>query len=162
MLGEDWLEEGAEDELGTAGLWESEPEGEEELEGVVEREPVDGVDQGLEDGEEAEYDPVLGIGSVKFFPANEGWTYGQPLGIINLASGEEGIEGVVCWDNKRSEVGEESSAEVEEDEEEVESHNTEDRINLWDGGLPLEVVKDWVARELRRDRMLADTLYDVD
>lgn len=45
MLGEDRLEEGAEDELGAASLWESEPEGEEELEGVVEWEPVDSVDQ---------------------------------------------------------------------------------------------------------------------
>lgn len=71
MLGEDWLEEGAEDELGTAGLWESKPKGEEELEGVVEWEPVDGVDQGLEDGEEAENDPVLEIELVKLFPANE-------------------------------------------------------------------------------------------
>lgn len=30
-------------------LWKSEPEGEDKLEGVVEWEPVDGVDQALED-----------------------------------------------------------------------------------------------------------------
>ena len=162
VLGEDWLEEGTEDELGAAGLWESQPEGEEELEGVIEWEPVDGVDQGLEDGEEAEYDPVLETGLGKLFPADEGWTYGQPLGIINLGGGEEGVEGVVCWDDEGSKVGEESSAEVEEDEEEVESHNTEDRINLWNRSLLLEVVEDWVARELKKGRMLADALYKVD
>lgn len=99
---------------------------------------------------------------MKLFPADEERTYGQPLSIINLAGGEEGVKGVVCWDDERSEVGEEGSAEVEEDEEEVESHNTEDRINLWNRGLLLEVVEDWVARELKRGRMLADALYNED
>ena len=67
VLGEDWLEEGAEDKLSTTvmdcqyvwpdmvsydnspSLWESKPEGEDKLEGVVEWEPVDGVDQAFKD-----------------------------------------------------------------------------------------------------------------
>ena len=150
VLGEDWLKEGAEDELGSTGLWKSEPEGEEELEGVVEWEPVDGVDEGLENGKEAEYDPILELGLVKPFPEDKGKTYGQPLGIINLAGREEGVQRVVCWDDERSEIGEESSTEVEEDEEEVESHNTEDRVDLWNRGLLLEVIEDRVARELKK------------
>ena len=162
MLGEDWLEEGTEDELGSTGLWESEPEGEKELEGVVEWEPVDGVDQGLEDGEEAENDPVLWIVLVKLFPANGVWTYGQPLSIISLTGGKEGVQRIVRWDDESGEVGEESSAEVEEDEEEVESHNTEDGVDLWNGGLLLEVVENWVARELEKDRVLAITLQNVE
>ena len=138
VLGEDWLEEGAEDELGTTGLWKSEPEGEEELEGVVEWEPVDGVDQALKDGEEAENDPV-----------------GQPLCIINLASAEEGFEGVVSWDDKAGEVGEDGASEVEEDEEEVEADDSENCVNLWNGGLLLEVVEDWVLGELKKRAELA-------
>lgn len=41
------------------GLWESHVHDEDELEGVVEGEPVDSVDHGFEDGEEGVDDPVL-------------------------------------------------------------------------------------------------------
>lgn len=77
--GEDGLDEGAEDDLGAAvmrqyvfrialswgwmqdlpGLRESHPQDEDELEGVVEWEPVDGVDGGLKHGQEGVDDPVL-------------------------------------------------------------------------------------------------------
>jgi len=39
--------------------WECEPKDKNELESVVEWEPVDGVDSTFEDGEEREDDPVL-------------------------------------------------------------------------------------------------------
>lgn len=41
------------------GHWESEPEDEDELECIVEWEPVDCADSTLEDSEESENDPVL-------------------------------------------------------------------------------------------------------
>ena len=43
------------------GLWESHVHDEDELEGVVEGEPVGGVDEGFDDGEEGVDDPVLAI-----------------------------------------------------------------------------------------------------
>lgn len=39
--------------------WESEPENEDELECVVEWEPVDGADQALKDCQESKNNPVL-------------------------------------------------------------------------------------------------------
>lgn len=41
------------------GDWESEPQYKDELESVVEREPVNGADETLKDSEESENDPVL-------------------------------------------------------------------------------------------------------
>jgi hypothetical protein len=41
------------------GSWEGEPENEDELECVVEWEPVNSVDCTLEDGQEGEDNPVL-------------------------------------------------------------------------------------------------------
>lgn len=40
-------------------LGQSKPKNEDELEGVVEGEPVNGIDSALEDGEECENNPVL-------------------------------------------------------------------------------------------------------
>lgn len=76
--------------------------------------------------------------------------YGQPLSIINLACAEERIHGVVCWDDEGGDVGQESTSEVEEDEEEVDSDETEDSVGLWDIGLSLKVVENWVSGELQR------------
>lgn len=56
--GEDRLDEGTEDDLGTTGLRKSHPQDEDELEGVVEGEPVDSVDSTLEDGQECVDNPV--------------------------------------------------------------------------------------------------------
>jgi hypothetical protein len=46
-------------------------------------------------------------------------THGQPLGVIGLASAEEGLEGVVGRDDEAGGVDEELSSDVEEDQEEV-------------------------------------------
>ena len=73
---EDWLDEGSEQDLGTTSLRQSQPEDEDELEGVVKcwdgvssisqddeleqhTEPVDGIDHALNDGQESIDDPVL-------------------------------------------------------------------------------------------------------
>jgi len=68
VLGKDWLEERSEDNLSTSSLGKSHPEDENKLEGIVEWEPVDGVDSAFEDAQEGENDPVC-----------------QPLGIIGGA-----------------------------------------------------------------------------
>jgi len=83
VAGEDWLKEGAEDDLRASSLWESHPEDEDELEGVVEWEPVDGINGALEEGQERINDPVS-----------------QPLGIIGSLGGEQSIERVVGGDRE--------------------------------------------------------------
>ena len=77
VASKDWLDEGAEDNLGTAavaisdwivddgiinspGSWEGQPEDKNELEGVVEWEPINGADRTLENCQEGEDNPVLG------------------------------------------------------------------------------------------------------
>jgi len=83
VAGEDWLEEGAEDDLGTAGLGKSHPENEDELEGVVEWEPVDSADSALENSQEGIDNPVS-----------------QPLSVIARLCGEQGLERVIGGDGK--------------------------------------------------------------
>lgn len=73
---ENWLNEGTEDDLGTAGLRERHPKDENELEGVVEglrwsaqvgraitvaqlTEPVHSIDHAFNDGQECVDDPIL-------------------------------------------------------------------------------------------------------
>ena len=113
------------------GLWESHPEDKDELEGVVEWEPVDSVHGALEKGKEGVDDPV-----------------GEPLGVIGLAGREQRIERVVCWDGEADSVDEEVGADVEEDKEEVESAEAEDNVDLWHVGLTFEVVQGVIFGEL--------------
>jgi len=74
VAGEHGLEEGSEDNLGAGSLGKSHPEDEDELEGIVEWEPVNGVDSALEEGQESIDDPVR-----------------KPLGIIGRLAGEQRI-----------------------------------------------------------------------
>lgn len=48
-----------------------------------------------------------------------GYTYGQPLSVINLACAEQSLERVVTGNDESGNVDEEFSSNVEEDEEEV-------------------------------------------
>jgi hypothetical protein len=66
------------------------------------------------------------------------------LSVVNFARTEERFHGVVPRDNEPSDIGQDLTTEVEEDEEEVQADETEEGINLWHGGLSLEVVKDLV------------------
>jgi hypothetical protein len=68
-------------------------------------------------------------------------TYGQPLGVITLASAEERLEGVVGGDNEAGGVDEELSSNVEEDKEEVEGAEAENNVNLGHVGLLLELLQ---------------------
>jgi len=128
---EDGLNEGAKHDLSTTGLGKRHPEDEDEFEGVVEWEPVNGVDHALKHRQECIYDPVS-----------------QPLSIISLASAEQSIEGIVSRNDEASEVDEKFSSNVEEDEEEVETEETEKHVDLGDGRLLLEVVEGRVPAEL--------------
>ena len=84
--------------------------------------------------------------------------YRQPLGVIGLVRREEGIKGVVSWDDKAGKVGEELASEVEDDKEEVESHEADDGIGLRDGSALLEVVQGRVLRELEDRFHVSDVL----
>lgn len=77
-------------------------------------------------------------------------TYGQPLGVVRLAGGEEGIERVVSRDGKAGQVGQELTAEVEDDEEEVQGNDANDGVCLGDVGLLLEVLQGRILGQLRR------------
>jgi len=125
------LEEGVEDNLSAVGLGESHPEDKGELEDVVEGEPVSGADGALNGGQESKDDPVS-----------------QPLGVIGGGSGEQGLEGVVTGEDETGKVDEELASDVEEDQEEVNTDQTQDDIDLGDRGLTLKVVQDRVLGQL--------------
>jgi hypothetical protein len=131
VAGEDRLEEGAEDDLSAGSLGKRHPEDQNKLEGVVEGEPVHGADSALEDRQEGIDNPVR-----------------KPLSVIDLAGGEQSVQGVVAGDDESSNVDKELASNVEEDEEEVEAGETEDSVGLGDGGLLLEVVEGGVLGEL--------------
>jgi len=131
VAGEDGLEEGAEDNLGAASLGESHPEDEDELEGVVEWEPVNSVDSALEDGQEGIDDPVS-----------------QPLSVIGSGGREQRTQRVVGGDGEADGLDEEVGRDVEEDEEEIEGSETEHYIDLGHIGLLLEVCESGVFVEL--------------
>lgn len=71
------------------------------------------------------------------------------VSVIGLAGGEEGLKRVIAGDDETGKVGEELSSNVEEDGKEVESCDTQDNVDLGDGGLRLEVVEQVVLGELR-------------
>jgi hypothetical protein len=125
------LEERVEDNLSAVGLGERHPQNEDELEDVVEGEPVGGIDGTLNNSEEGVNNPVR-----------------QPLSIICLARGEHGIERVVARNQETGKVDEELASDVEEDQEGVDSDQAEDDIDLRNGGLALQVVEDRVLGEL--------------
>lgn len=82
-------------------------------------------------------------------------TYGQPLGVISLAAGEQRLKRVVRRDSEAGSVDEELASDVKEDEEEVQSAQTEDHVDLWDICLLLEVVESRVLGELPSDTLSA-------
>jgi len=131
VASKEWVENVAEEDLGTAELWESEPKDEGELGEVVEWEPVSGVKGGLKDAKEGEGNPV-----------------GQPLSVIGLLGSEESLKRVVGRDEEASEVDEQLTSQVKEDQEEVENADTANDVDLWDIGLLLEINESGVFGEL--------------
>jgi len=128
---EKWLKQGVEDDLGTASLGKGHPQDEDELERVVKWEPVDGIDGALKDGEEGKADPV-----------------GQPLSVIGGSGAEQCLDTIVSWNDETSRVDEEFSGNVEEDEEEVDSTETENDVDLGNRGLLFEVVESSILGQL--------------
>lgn len=61
--------------------------------------------------------------------------------IIDLVCAEQGVHGVVARQNEAGEVDEEFTPNVEEHQEEVESGQTENSVDLGDAGLPFEVIE---------------------
>jgi hypothetical protein len=124
-------QERSENELGTPEGREREPEEEDELEDKVKGEPVDDLDEALDHSEQSENDPVS-----------------QPLSIILLVVAKQRTERVVGRNNEASKVGKKLTAEVEDDEEEVESTDTNGSVGLRYASGPLEVVKGGVLGQL--------------
>lgn len=131
VLGEHGGHEGVEDDLSAAEHGQGEPQEEHKLEDEVEGEPVDNVDEALDDSEEGEHDPV-----------------GQPLGVIIGVVREERIDGIVAGDDETGEVGEKLSAKVEDDEEEVQGAEADGTVRLGNVGGLFNVVQDGVLGKL--------------
>jgi len=132
---ENWLEERAEDNLSAVGHGQGHPQDQDELEDVVEGEPVNGINDALKDSEESINDPVR-----------------QPLCIISLVTTEQSLKGIVSGYDEAGEVDEELATDVKEDEEEVETDEAEEGVDFWHTGLFLEVVE---------HRILAKFLIDL-
>lgn len=116
-------------------------------------EPVDGVYCALKHGEEGVGDPVrqpLRELAQVIEGQNRATRIEEPhLCVIRLASAEQGLQGVVCWDNEASYIDQEMSGDVEENEEEVKGSEAKDGVDLGYGGLPFKVVEGGVFGELR-------------
>ena len=63
-------------------------------------------------------------------------------------------ERVVGGNNEASKVGKKLTAEVEDDEEEVESSDTDDGVGLGNAGLLLKVVEGGVFRKLHNEKIV--------
>lgn len=68
--------------------------------------------------------------------------------IINLAGAKQGFEGVIARNQKSGEVDQKLASNVEEDEEEVQANDTEESIDLRNGGLLLKVVEGRILGKL--------------
>jgi len=132
--GKQRVEERSEDNLGAIRDGKGHPQDQNELEDVVEGEPVDSIDDALKDGEESIDNPIC-----------------QPLSIVNLAAAEQRLQGVVSRDDEAGEVDQKLAANVEEDKEEVETDEAEKDVDLGDIGLLLEIVEDGVLAKLLID-----------
>jgi len=117
--------------LCTTSLGKSKPKDEDELECVVEWEPVDSIDGTLKDSEESKHNPVC-----------------KPLSVVGFAHAEESLERIVTRDNESSKIGQQLSSDIEEDEEEVDSDKPEEAIDLGKSGLLLKVIQDLILGKL--------------
>ena len=117
-------------------------------------EPVDRIDQALKNIEERIDDPVLlSILSVlEICRSKVLKSYREPLGVIHLVRAEQSVQRVVARDDEAGEVDKEFSSNIEEDQEEVETGQGEEDVDLGDAGLLLEVVEHFISGELHRIR----------
>jgi len=120
--------------LSALGGRKDEPDGEDSLENVVVREPVDGINQVLEDREATKHCPV-----------------GQPLNIISSLRGLQSLQAEVSGKGPSENVAEEAGANVEEDEEGEDAEESDNGVGLRDLSLGLEVVERRVLGQLLVD-----------
>jgi hypothetical protein len=71
------------------------------------------------------------------------------LRVIVLGRCEQGLQREVARDDKAGEVGQELTAEVEDDEEQVQSTEAQGGVRLGDSSALLEVVKHGVLGQLQ-------------
>lgn len=129
------------------GLGKGEPERENKLEGIEEREVVHNADGALED---------TGDVSLCRFSAERNCTreegkddpVGQPLGVVGLARAEESLHRVVTRNDKAGQVSKEGAADIEDDEEEVDADEADESVDLGDGSLALQIDDNGVLRQL--------------
>jgi hypothetical protein len=133
-------------------------------------EPIDSIDQALNDIEEGIDDPVL-LPMLELCPTRRIqmrpkltvnhcpnalvgvcrlWFDTAYLGIIGLAGAEECVKGIVSGNDETGKVDKEIAANVEEDEKEVEADKTKEGVDLGHAGLLLEVVEGRILGELER------------
>lgn len=80
------------------------------------------------------------------------WWKKTHLSVICGARREQRLQGVVTGDEEASKVDEELAGNVEKDKEEVDTDQAQDRIDLGDVGLALQVIQDGVLGELYTHR----------
>jgi len=129
----DGLEDVEVESAGTPGGRELEPENKEGLECIEPWEVVKDCSQGkaLEEGEEAEYDPI-----------------GKPLNIILMLRRLDSLDGKIGRECPANEVGNWSGKSIDKDEERHESDSASNEGRLGDLSTLLEVVEHGVFREL--------------
>lgn len=72
------------------------------------------------------------------------------LSVICGTSSKQRMKRVISRNQETGKVNQELAGNVEEDEEEVDSYETEDGVDLGDRGLSLEVVEKRVLGELQK------------
>lgn len=75
-------------------------------------------------------------------------TYSQPLGVVGLARSKQRIKRVVTGNDEAGDVGQELTAEIEENQEEVQRDGANHGIRLGDSRLLLKVGESRVLGEL--------------
>ena len=89
------------------GDWKRQPENKDELEGVVEWEPVDSADRTLEDGQESEDHPVLeNMNQRTPIASGVHRYYREPLCIIRFTDSEKSFQGIVTRNHEPSNISE--------------------------------------------------------
>lgn len=73
------------------------------------------------------------------------------LSVIRGSGGEESLKRVVAGEEETGKVDEELASDVEENQEEVHSSQTQDHVDLGNGGLSLKVVEHRVLGQLSQN-----------
>lgn len=76
-------------------------------------------------------------------------TYCKPLRVVGFAGTEQSGQGVVTGNDEASQVGQQLTAEVENNKKEIEGGNANDSVDLRNRSLLLEVGEDGVFAQLR-------------